>query len=358
MPQIIEQGDIFGRIGKGLGQGAGEQVERGMLSKGIQKIAENKNATPLQQYAQLHALPGGAQVAPGIQPFLASERARQASAELYPQGAGRKESAEEIGKKVAGKINEPPKYDRESENYLLPASQEKINQRAQGIAATTGLLFPEALAQAEKEDKTRITNELAFEERNTLAEKTLDDYLSTELQKSGGEKFRDIIGEMQNEYKTKVQNLVANGMSPRQAGLQEAKSLLDFAKTRGKLSTQGVLGAYNLSPNEARRSVKDIRKTYEDADKLELFRNDLISKVGMSREYADSIAFPIENNADLAATIKDIGLTNRLGKVDELFGKIEKDIAKDPNASINAISLALSQRGVNPDKFRNRMSRD
>jgi hypothetical protein len=66
MVQVISdpyKGNIFGRLGKGIGKGLSEQVpkeiERLRLSAGLKKFEkESKGLTPVQQFTRLAAIPG------------------------------------------------------------------------------------------------------------------------------------------------------------------------------------------------------------------------------------------------------------------------------------------------------------
>lgn len=62
MAYEVKQGDIFGRIGSGFGQGLAEQlpkeVERNRLSSGLKQLGQQKNLSPFQQFSQLASIPG------------------------------------------------------------------------------------------------------------------------------------------------------------------------------------------------------------------------------------------------------------------------------------------------------------
>lgn len=62
MAQYIKQGDIFGRLGAGIGKGLSEQVpkeiERARLSSGLRELGQKQGLTPFQQFAELSGLPG------------------------------------------------------------------------------------------------------------------------------------------------------------------------------------------------------------------------------------------------------------------------------------------------------------
>ena len=56
MAQVIESNDIFGKIGRGFGQGLGEQIPKEMqhkrLSEGLQKLGEQTNLDPMQFFTK------------------------------------------------------------------------------------------------------------------------------------------------------------------------------------------------------------------------------------------------------------------------------------------------------------------
>lgn len=63
MAQYIKQGNIFGRIGTGIGKGLAQQlpeeINRGRLSAGLKAFeGEHQNLNPMQQLARLAAIPG------------------------------------------------------------------------------------------------------------------------------------------------------------------------------------------------------------------------------------------------------------------------------------------------------------
>jgi hypothetical protein len=62
MAQVIESNDIFGKIGRGFGQGLGEQVPKEMqharLSQGLKQLSETNNLSPRQFWAQANSIYG------------------------------------------------------------------------------------------------------------------------------------------------------------------------------------------------------------------------------------------------------------------------------------------------------------
>jgi len=63
MAQYIKQGDIFGRIGSGIGKGLADQlpeeIGRGRLASGLKSFErEHQNLNPMQQLARISSIPG------------------------------------------------------------------------------------------------------------------------------------------------------------------------------------------------------------------------------------------------------------------------------------------------------------
>jgi len=90
--QKIKQGNIFGRIGTGFGQGLAEQlpkeVERSRLAYGLEKLANQKDLTPFQQFAGLVSQPGSTpQIVQSGTELLRQQARGKALTEFQGQGS-------------------------------------------------------------------------------------------------------------------------------------------------------------------------------------------------------------------------------------------------------------------------------
>ncbi len=362
MAQTIEQGDIFGRIGKAIGQGASEQVDRSMLANKLRGIKGFPS-----EGADIISAPGGQEILPSIMPFLSSERNRAAEEKrqqsLGTQGTTQKSTG------TPGGIN------LESENFLVPKTGPQLGAEALEMHRTTSIPYDQALKQLSAEDQQRILTEQAFETRAGLAEKDFDSYLDTELQKSGNEAYRDITGEMRNEYRKLVREDIAKGKYGKTAQLQRAKELLDFAKTRGSLETNpaAALLGIGIPAKERQSAFRAQRKEYLDKDQLELYANDLQNKAGLSQGIANYLAYPIKENKKIYDFERDSKIQtpewtffrgNRPPSIRDKEGKgtskrTEKqigefisspDVLKDSD-SLLSIATAFNSKGYNPQKI-------
>ena len=289
MPQVIEQGDIFGKIGKSFGEGLSEQIPKEIgrmrLKEGLKNFSEKtKDLSYPEQVAYLYGIPGVAESGIGnvILPYMQSEREREAST-TFNKGQGFGVSEKPPSKEGVSAVSQeqpqepepsnlPPKFDRSASNYLTPLGAEDIDLQARELSSKYKIPFSRAQEIVQRKDDKRIAAEQAFEARNTLGESEYNKYLDTEIQKSKEAGLNDIIGELRNDYLTKVQNDIANGLTPRQAGLSRAKELLDFSKARNKLKIQGTsLGG------EHKTTLEAAKRAFDKIGNPELFKNDLIN---------------------------------------------------------------------------------
>jgi len=62
MSYQVKQGNIFGRLGSGIGQGLAEQlpkeIERSRLAQGLEDLSQQQGLSPTQKFAKLAAIPG------------------------------------------------------------------------------------------------------------------------------------------------------------------------------------------------------------------------------------------------------------------------------------------------------------
>jgi hypothetical protein len=87
MVQIIPQGDIFGRIGEGVGEGISKQLPQEMdrmrLSKGLSEMEQGgQNLSPVQLAARMMAIPGmRPEYLTALYPMMQAEMNRRARME-------------------------------------------------------------------------------------------------------------------------------------------------------------------------------------------------------------------------------------------------------------------------------------
>ncbi len=329
MAQYIKQGNLFGRIGSGIGQGLAEQlpkeIERGRLSAGLKELGEQKGLSPFQQFAGLvsaaHEYPqvvqSGAELLKQQQMRDAYKRGRVPGQEYQQQNMQSSPGLQDVnfaqlpgqfprnGSQQAQQNNQtiPSNQPRQQEALSNPSAasenplQEKFipadpwNQGRQeaaineafdrGIATT----FPEAQAYANSQKD--IYERTPAEYRKQLdykkgvdkeVDERFDQQLATRLQKEGKETFADIPGDLQLKIKKKARNSVATGkMNPEQAAEYYSTKALDLAKDKSialKIANRDVWD--RLLPKkkeETLKSLMHIAKNYADMGAEEDFYN-------------------------------------------------------------------------------------
>lgn len=357
----MEQGDIFGRIGKNIGQGASEQLERSSLSRGLERIAGNKDLNEIQRYSQLLKLPGGAENASALIPAIQRSQERrsfQDRQEMQPS------KAEDLREMSEGPLQEK----RLNPDYLSPLSAERIDQE------TTKRLeqFPtetveQARAQVKARDIERLQKEQSFENRRDLVDREFEKRVGTALQKEGARQYGDVSGAMKNEFLERIYTDVDSGkLTPYQAAKQASEELLSFAESKQNLRAIGSMDRI-FKPSEAKKSIESVRDKYEKFGKLKEFKDDLVSYQGLSEPYADALAYPVRDNKEINNIIS--GTKSRSGGVlnrakqsftnvneEKIADKIGKHLK--PTDSLLSIALSLKGKGFNPTIFMDEIRKD
>ena len=412
MAQLIKQGNIFGRIGSGIGKGLAEQVpkeiERGRLSSALKELGEQKDLTPFQQYAGLvgaaHEYPqvvqSGAELLKQQGIRNAYARNRNPEQMQQPQNPPSSPNIQDVKfGKLLGQLERntqqqqpqtiPSNQSREQEAYANPpaANENPLNSKFQppvpwnqqrdnaaideafdrGYATT----FPEARAYA---DRQRELYQNAPEEyRKQLdyrkgVDKDTDDlfdkHLQTRLQKEGKETFADVPGDLQLNIKKKARNSVSTGkMTPEQAAEYYSKKALDLVKDKGRalqIANRDVLD--RILPQKKEESIKNlmhIAKNYSDMGSDEDFynflktdqlsQNGLQEGMGLSPGGAAIIQYP--------RTEKVKSLINKTKISSKNSGDSTRAFADDlfkimtPQDSFLAIARQMKQQDPNFDEY-------
>ncbi len=376
MPTIISDpysGNIFGRLGKGIGQGLSEQVpkeiENNRLSNRLKEIEANVSSenpmTPFQQAAALYGVPGGKEAAPHLLPLLQQQQANSAYLSQNKQGQNKN-----INPVVAK--NEKPIDRSLRPNYLTASSPDQIKANAAELYAKNpaqyGFKIGNAEAQAEKDDARRISEDTGNEARITKTRDYFNDSVSTALQKDTKKDiYGDISGDLLNDFREMASN--DTSLNPKESGHQYAKKILDFAKNQQNLKKLGSFGErsnWNITPKLRQQRLENIRDEYAKYDKLEDFKNLLVGQ-GMSDAYANYVAHPIKENKEINNYIKNLpkpkeSFAKKLFKYESESGKepeIAKNIGKNlmNGDSINSIALQLKQQGFSGTAFLDEINR-
>lgn len=381
----VKQGNIFGRIGSGVGQGLAEQVpkeiERSRLASGLQQFEQDSaNLSPMQQLARLSAIPG---ITPQmIQSFteLGKQQGLRSSLKQgrnQPQGQPAQDpritaALEKINtgsQAKSSRIDIPENVPREAVGQeqivpgnplrpevktFRPPTDDEYRDRLDYIwDRTPSLTFDQA--KQETNDYFQRQSNLTAAERaedarqegiQEATNKKFDDQLQTKLQKAGTGIFKDLTGEMKINLQRGMQRDIAKGdISVDDAVNKWTNKALDLAKTKTQLDKlgkgQNTLTSF-FKQNETLDKLKSYQQTFKEADNLEEFFNILKSEdFGMSPQAAAQIAYPRSNSVNKAIKdVKDIDYFSQIKDSKKAAINIEDSLTRGD--SILAIAKNLS----------------
>lgn len=330
----VKQGNIFGRIGSGIGQGLAEQVpkeiERHRLASGLRELSEKKGLSPFQQFAELSAIPG---ITPQAIQSGSELLKYQNQGNAYRKGATASPRAEQQGMQIIpGPSSQNDQSIRDAqapnqqqtpnassnENIPTAADANALNQQnltripwtPQQRQATVadyidqGFL-PDQAKQLQADDEARdLGTPGAYKERLKDIEEakakvrdTLKRHLETKLQKTGENVFKDVEGRMiLNAEKGMTRDLIKNPKADIDNVANDwSERLYRTAISKDKMRTLGkTTGIENfLKGDTALKKLNEFQNIFKRSGNLEEFKNMLEGPdFGMSSQAAASVAYP------------------------------------------------------------------
>lgn len=343
MSYEVKQGNIFGRLGTGIGKGLSEQVpkeiERHRLSSGLKELGEKSGSPQFKQLAEFYGIPGVSGnpelIKQGTE-FLKNQATRDAytrnatgTRQEKPQRnpAFNESKFAETSPEVTR--NPIPSKHVQNEDELVGASQrgqpqianknplreevktvaprtpeEKIDAIARLAYKFPYDTYPELNAKADEEEaRWRAQPEAARAEDQRLRETQdrlrsgFQNLLEKKLQKEGKETYGDISGEMQNnlirgmerdlaEHPNASEDDVINTWTQRGLDLAKARKNLQ-AKANSSLFATPIL----TNRSNYRRSLEEYGDIYKKAGNSEEYYNDLQTFFGFSPLGSASLAY-------------------------------------------------------------------
>jgi hypothetical protein len=299
MAQTLEQGDIFGKIGKGLGQGIAEQAERGRKAGILSKIGQDKTLGGADQAAQLIAAGYSPEETSQVLPLLYRQQKMQA---LKP-----KETSVEGNVPISSEKNEikasenllthPEEITRFKQNQIQPITKENINNRAYELIATGAEIDPDVARSRAKEELQ--TDKNAQDEANANFAKDLNSRLALKLQRVsgiGGDSYQDVSGRIQSRlldegiYQRGVKGLTS------EAAAEKVDKMADEL-SRANLT---VKEASELPYSETKKAIEDYKlgkKIYDEYGFGEEY-NDIVSgTAGITLMETAAMLDPLKNDS-------------------------------------------------------------
>lgn len=360
MAYEVKQGNIFGRIGTGIGKGLSEQVpkeiDRYRLAEGLKKLGENKDLTPFQRFAELSSIPG-------ITPQMV-----QSGADLLRQEA----------KSNSFKNFETPKTN-ETKSVSFP--QFNSGQISSGGAAPS--ITQEApLEQIQQGFIPRDTDQIISDAQKRYNENPNffdnDPKKAIEFEESAEERRKSINEAYQKKHEnlSNVQDNVvkrlrnhaenlgatgANATSPVPAnvyslvedkaiqatkpkkdggkGLTEQQAMKEYGKELDEISRQysniNSIGNWGITGRPAKDTLRNLRNIQNDFEKRNDTRNmaaQLISVNKLSPQMAYSISEPVSKSPEINKILKSIPT---LEGTETLF-----ETVKDPDSIQKTIEIS------------------
>ena len=333
----VNQGNIFGRIGSGIGKGLSEQLpkemDRGRLSAGLKQFAENSEGlTPLQAAAQYYSIPGlTPQMAQALPELTKQQNLRNAYAKKSrDQGREQKEPSQfsnslkniNFANQKYGGINKSPpdefvRSEEEGQPQIVdknplrseafPRAPWSPDRRDQEIAKVfeehPNLTLPEAVGIASDNEKRYLSQPESVQkqddylrEQENLADQRFTKHLETKLQKSKEGVYTDITGEnlvnlkrnMNKELRTNPNATIEDVAN------KWTNKALDLSKTKNqlsKLANSSYLDQITKSGQNLDK-LKTYQKIYAQTGNQEEYYNTLTKDFNLSPQGAASIAFP------------------------------------------------------------------
>lgn len=376
MVQVIDQGgDLFGRIGRGFGQGLSEQlpkeVERYRLSSGLRNLEqESGNLTPLQQLTRLSSIPGitpqmvqsfgelakiqnqrnayrnrmeqSGQIpaerrgSPQQQDLLVNQQPREnlpLDRQVSPsQAAMIAASSGAVGNRQRTPNVRPEERTLEivNENPLNPASLTRLpwtpQQRDSRILDYTnqGFLVDKAEQLAADDEARDLAEPGAYQKRleeltgkSQQARQEFRNQLETKLQKEGSGVFKDISGEMLVNMERGMERDLREhpNSSFKDVANDWSNRALNVAKTKGQLKKLAETSGPEeiIKGDQLLKKLRSYQDIFKKSGNAEEYYNLLRSEFGLSPQGAASIAFPSNKR------VKDY--INNLKPIPRMYGQ-------------------------------------
>lgn len=331
MSYSVRPGNVFGRIGEGLGKGLAESIpkeaERYRLRQGLEELNQKKGLTPAQKLATVGTLPG---VSPTLMQGLANLYQMERIGAGYRDLAGKDDSVTDSTQSKDGSTERGARPD--SSKSIAPKERilegsESDDSRSMRTKSELDPSLQPRMPYTQKERDSRVAevydhfkdaefakNYVDSEEKRYLAqpefERQLQDYydsvsqkfktsldkeLYTDLQKQDKKDlYRDISGEDINDMTDLgIKEMAKNpGMKVDDLTRKISRKALEASKARTKVEEE--IGKWvSVSPEAFARALDGAREKVVIGDNYERYYNLLKEKQGMSDHVAAQAAYPI-----------------------------------------------------------------
>ena len=391
MSYSVKQGDIFGRIGTGVGQGLAEQVpkeiERNRLSTGLQQFTDDSaNLSPIQQLARLSAIPG---ITPQmIQSFgeLAKQQAQAGALGKGVPGQGSPpppkfpsnapKNVPQPEEKGPRSITTTPPIKATIENYV-PKTYDQILDRAGELFNANTALYkndPQAAVQAatQEDQQNQAINTAQQNQRKTQqdVQSKVQQELQTQAKNAGVEIPDNVYSDIENRA---LEDVNSGKLTELESAKKYKKELDNISRDYESIKTLGTAKLLTKSASGNKESLRSLRKKFKARGDLENFADTIIAENKLSPSKAYYLAYPVSDIKGLNNEITSIpDITPKFNTSKGLMEQIPEEDVDIKTAKIAmklgplmgtegsplAIAEELKSRGYNPMVWLNYVDRN
>jgi hypothetical protein len=371
MAQKIQQANIWGRLGTGLGQGLAEQlpkeIERGRLAEGLKRFSDQSgNRSPLENIAEYASIPGAlnnpqltqtvGELAKhqGVRNSFRNNSLAKSSGSIPFQGAENKENIpghptlKDIefanlnrtmneGKRGNSKESENEEMNRQQiveKNALSPELQPQVRltpeeyqeKLSDVLDSFPYFTYPQAKEYLDEQEQRRLSAPEDYQRQQDYlrgVQANVNEEVESKLREKlhipkDQEVFSKISGENVNRIKRGVSNDLRRNPNASLPNL--VNKWTDRALHNEKQKSEVANIANRSLDDKIRKApenlekLKDIAKSYKDFGNSEEYYNTLRSDFGVSPEGSASIAYPLSKSAEgYVSKITPRTITNKFG---------------------------------------------
>lgn len=399
MVQVISDefgGNVFGRLGKGLGKGLSEQlpkeVERGRLAAGLRNLEQEKNLDPMQFFTRALSIPGMTPQA--IESLGKLAKHRMQAEGLKGMGERGKEFPRLRREEVEGAKGEAPSLTTRTPleatlKPYIPMGKDEINLEASQLYEENPGFFQHepqrAIDYVVQQDEREQARNAALEGQRSKeqnVQKTITDALRHQSLSLGTKVPSNVYSQVEDKAINAVRSKADGG-----EGLTEQEAMKKYGKELDSISRDynaiPQMGNWSVITRKAGKTlgvIKSLQSKFAERDDLENFAQTIESENKISPGLAYSLAYPISSNKQLSGAINSITPINKtniakaflpgqtlhtlIGKGKELLEapqierktqEISKKLAPllGKNGSPLAVGEELKNKGYDPETWMN-----
>lgn len=368
MAQLISKGNIFGRIGSGIGRGLADQIpkeiERSRLQSGLKEVGQAKDQTPFQQFAALSSVPG---VTPQMIQSGSELLRQQARGQALAQQNRPKESPfpQRQQQTQSQKPSDVPSLTKEDvfakaqEGYIPPTIEERDSIAGEAYNSNPAFFANDpqkaidwADSKIAQEEKIAQANQIKHENLSKIQDNVIN-RLKDQSSRLNAEIPAELYSKIEDEaiQATKTKKEGGKGLTEQQAIKEYGEKLNNASRDFAKINEVGDWGISLRPAKDSLRSLKELQNTMEKLGQTDNFAKKLISQNKLSPKLAYAIAEPVSKIPELNSTLAKIPpIVNTRSEdpkyeTQKIAPVLSKFLKENEKASPLAIAHELEKKG-------------